>query len=259
MFSVWAMRRFLILIALLCATAVCLAKQGELVLLTSADNPPYEFTRSGTIVGFDIDLAKVIAEKLGKKLVIKDMPFASILPALISKQGDLAMAAITPTDARRENVDFSIPYQNNVSAIVLVNGVEFAHMENAKATFPLALLEGKTVGVQLGTHHEADILAVNVKDLSVKRYDNIGTMVAAISNSANGRGSLYALVIGVPEAQMLIKKNPKLCFFQLKFSDSFAVAFPKNSPLRSDINRIIKLLAESGKLSDLEIKWDIGQ
>jgi ABC-type amino acid transport substrate-binding protein len=201
----------------------------------------------------------VIAEKLGRKLAIRDMPFSSLLPALMSKQGHIAMAAITPTDARRENVDFSIPYQNNVSAIVLVKADELAHMKSNEATFPMALLEGKTVGVQLGSHHETDIRSADIKDLTIRRYDGIGTMIAEISNSANGRGVLYALVIGVPEAQALVKKNPKLCFFRLKFSDSFAVAFPKNSPLRTDISRIIELLRASGKLSALEIKWDISR
>ncbi|MDR2432831.1 MAG: ABC transporter substrate-binding protein [Puniceicoccales bacterium] len=234
-------------------------EQNEIVLLTSADNPPYEFTRSGEIVGFDIDMAKIIAEKLGKSLVIKDVPFPSLIPALVSKQGDFAMAAITPTDARRENVDFSIPYQDNISAIVLVDSDEFSYMKDSDAIFPMALLEGRTIGVQLGTHHESDVRAANISDIEIKRYDNVGTMIAEISNSANGNGILYALVIGKAEAHMMTKRNPKLCSFLLQFSDSFAIAFPKNSPLKEEINEILELLKETEKISDLEIKWDIAQ
>ncbi|MDR0742137.1 MAG: ABC transporter substrate-binding protein [Puniceicoccales bacterium] len=235
------------------------AERNEIVLLTSADNPPYEFTRSGEVVGFDIDVAKIIAEKLGKTLVVKDMPFSALIPALISKQGDFAMAAITPTNARRENVDFSIPYQDNISAAVLVDRDEFLYMKDTNAIFPIALLEGKTVGVQLGTHHESDIRAANIPGIEIKRYDNVGTMVAEISNSANGNGTLYALIIGNTESHMLTKKNPKLCSFPLQFSDSFAIAFPKNSPLKAKVNEILESLKETGKISDLEIKWDIAQ
>ncbi|MDR1233063.1 MAG: ABC transporter substrate-binding protein [Puniceicoccales bacterium] len=235
------------------------AERNELVLLTSADNPPYEFTRSGEIVGFDIDVAKIIAEKLGKTLIVKDMPFPSLIPALMSKQGDFAMAAITPTDARRENVDFSIPYQDNISAAVLVDSDEFSYMKNTNAIFPIALLEGKRVGVQLGTHHETDIRAANIPDIEIKRYDNIGTMIAEISNSANGNGTIYALVIGNAESHMVTKRNPKLCSFPLQFSDSFAIAFAKNSPLRIKINEILESLKETGRISDLEIKWDVAQ
>ncbi|MDR1457240.1 MAG: ABC transporter substrate-binding protein [Puniceicoccales bacterium] len=235
------------------------AEGNEIVLLTSADNPPYEFTRSGEIVGFDIDIAKIIAEKLGKTLVIKDMPFTSLIPALVSKQGDFAMAAITPTDARRENVDFSIPYQDNISATVLVDSDEFSYMKDSGATFPIALLEGRTIGVQLGTHHESDIRAANIPDIEIKRYDNVGTMIAEISNSANGNGTLYALIIGNAEAHMMTKRSLKLCSFPLQFSDSFAIAFTKNSPLKAKINEILESLKETGKISDLEIKWDIAQ
>ncbi|MDR2738074.1 MAG: transporter substrate-binding domain-containing protein [Puniceicoccales bacterium] len=235
------------------------SKQGEIVLLTSADNQPYEFIRGGVIVGFDIDLAKAIAERLGKKLIIKDMPFASIIPSLVTKQGDFAMAAITPTGAKRENVDFSVDYQSNVSAIVFANGDDFAYMQNRNAVFPLALLAGRTVGVQLGTHHETDILTADIPNLTIRRYDNIGAMVAEILNSASGNGNLYALVIGVAEARILVGKNPKLCYFPLKFSDSFAVALPRGSPHKAEINRIIEFFKESGKISDLEIKWDINR
>ncbi|MDR2776862.1 MAG: ABC transporter substrate-binding protein [Puniceicoccales bacterium] len=241
------------------AALLCSAERNEIVLLTSADNPPYEFMRSGEVVGFDIDVAKIIAEKLGKTLVIRDMPFSSLIPALMSKQGDFAMAAITPTDARRENVDFSIPYQDNISAAVLVDGDEFSYMQNTNAMFPIALLEGKTVGVQLGTHHESDIRAANIPNIEIKRYDNIGTMIAEISNSANGNGTLYALIIGNAESHIMTKKNPKLCSFPLQFSDAFAIAFPKNSPLKAKINEILESLKETDRISDLEIKWDIAQ
>lgn len=235
----------------------CLGKQDELVVLTSADNPPYEYMRHGDIVGFDIDLAKEIATKLNRKLIIKDMPFSFIVPALMSKQGDMAISAITPTDARRENVDFSISYQDNISAIVLANKEEFANMLGTDAVFPIELLEGKTVGVQLGTHHETDIRAANIPDLTIKRYDNIGSMIAEISKSAAGNGTVYGLIIGFPEARKLVEKNPKLCVFHLKFSDSFAVAFTKNSPLRENVNRILVVLKENGRLDELEAKWDI--
>ncbi|MDR1413965.1 MAG: transporter substrate-binding domain-containing protein [Puniceicoccales bacterium] len=235
------------------------AAEKEIILLTSADNPPYEFTKSGEIVGFDIDLAKIIAERLGRKLVIRDMPFASLIPALMSNQGDFAMAAITPTDLKRENVDFSVNYQKNTSAIVLANKDEFDSVGSKNSVFPFVLLEGKTVGVQLGTHHETDIREANIPDLLIKRYDNVGAMVAEISNSANGNGTIYALVIGIAEAKAMVAKNPKLCFFPLQFSDYFAIALRKQSPLKSEINKIIEHLRDMGKISTLETKWDIGR
>jgi polar amino acid transport system substrate-binding protein len=252
-------RSFLLILSILAATALPVAADdSELVLLTSADNPPYEFVRSGEIVGFDIDLARIIAQKIGKVLNIKDMPFASIIPALMSHQGDIAMAALTPTDARRQNIDFSMAYQVNSSSIVLVRSDEFLFMTD-DAIFPLVLLSGKTVAAQLGTHHEVDIEGSGIPNLVVRKYDSVLAMIAEMSNSARGRGKIYAIVIGTPEAKSIVAKNGKLCTFRLHFSDSFAVAMANNSPLREKINEIIRSMLADGTIKDLEMKWDINK
>jgi ABC-type amino acid transport substrate-binding protein len=80
------------------------------------------------------------------------------------------MAAITPTDSRRENVDFSISYQDNISATVLVNKDKFFYMNNTDAIFPITLLEDKIIGVQLGTRQERDIRAADIPGLAIIRY-----------------------------------------------------------------------------------------
>ena len=134
---------------------------------------------------FDIDLIKRVADKIGVSVSIKDVPFNSIVPSIISGRCDMAIAALTPTEDRCENVDFSIPYQENVSAIVLVNDGEFSNMRGSNVVFPVDILEGKTVGVQLGTHHEADIRDANIRDIKIKRYDNIGPMVFEMLKSAS--------------------------------------------------------------------------
>jgi len=57
-------------------------------------------------------------------------------------------------------------------------------------------LEGKIVGVQLRTHHEADIIVANIGDIKIKRYYNIGPMVFEMQKSSSGKGDIYALIIG---------------------------------------------------------------
>ena len=59
--------------------------------------------------------------------------------------------------------------------------------------FLIDILEGKTIGVQLGTHHEADIMDENIRDIKIKRYDNIGPMVFEMLKSKSGKGDIYAL------------------------------------------------------------------
>ena len=82
---------------------------GKIVLGTSADYPPYEFheTINGvdTIVGFDIEIAKVIAKELGVELEIKDMSFDGLLAALQSGTVDMVIAGMSATPERQKSVD----------------------------------------------------------------------------------------------------------------------------------------------------------
>ncbi|MDR2436099.1 MAG: ABC transporter substrate-binding protein [Puniceicoccales bacterium] len=249
----------LLISVLFCSFANCSQGNGNnLVVLTSADNPPYEFMSSDAVVGFDIDLIRIIATRLGKSCEIKDMPFSSIIPALRAKQADMAIAAITPTDLRRQNLDFSIPYQTNTSALAIVKTRDFNNVREG-AYFPIELLKNRTLGVQIGTHHESDVKEANIDGVTLRRYDNVNSLVAEMAKSANGTGILYGIVIGEPEARLIASKNPKLVFYRLKFEDSFAIAFPKGSPLRDDVNCILNDLAAEGKISELESKWDISK
>lgn len=110
------MKKFKLLISIAIATIIALtiianntnstlsqAKYAgqKLVMVTSADYPPYEYrdTASGKneIIGFDVDIAKYIAQQLGFELEIKDTDFSGIIPALQSRRADFAMAGMTPT------------------------------------------------------------------------------------------------------------------------------------------------------------------
>lgn len=86
----------------------------KLVLGTSAEFAPYEFHKTidgqDQIVGFDISIAKRIAEDMGAELVIEDMAFDSLLSALQSGRVDFVISGMTPTEERRRSIDFSDNY-----------------------------------------------------------------------------------------------------------------------------------------------------
>ena len=89
-------------------------KSGKLVVGTSADYPPYEFTvKEGDktkYVGIDIEIAKKLAKDLGVKLEIKNMAFDSLLVALETHKIDAIISAMNPTPERKASVDFSDVY-----------------------------------------------------------------------------------------------------------------------------------------------------
>jgi polar amino acid transport system substrate-binding protein len=93
---------------------------GVLKLGTAAITEPFSFVDgSRNVVGFDIELATLVAQKLGKKLEIVNMEFGGLIPALISGKVDMIAACITITDERAKKVLFSEPYYaGGIAALV---------------------------------------------------------------------------------------------------------------------------------------------
>ncbi|WP_342551414.1 ABC transporter substrate-binding protein/permease [Paenibacillus sp. FSL R7-0652] len=138
--------------ALASGTADSSSKGKKLVLGTSADFAPYEFHKvidgKDEIVGFDIAIAKEIAADLGAELVIEDMGFDGLLPALQSGRVDLVISGMTPTDERKKSIDFSEPYYKS-KQVIMIRNVD-------KDKFPdMKSLENTKIGVQKGSIQES--------------------------------------------------------------------------------------------------------
>ena len=142
----------------------------KLVMVTSADYPPYEFRNTATgnneIIGFDVDIAKYITKELGYQLEIRDTDFSGIIPALQSKRADFAMAGMTPTAERKKNVDFSNIYYEAKNTIVA---------KKSSSLKTPAELAGKTVGVQLGSTQEK--AAQKFKDVKLKQLNRTSEII----------------------------------------------------------------------------------
>lgn len=148
------------------------SSKKTLVLGTSADFPPYEFHKTidgqDQIVGFDIEIAKAIAEKMGAELVIEDMGFDSLLPALQSGRVDLVISGMTPTEERRQSIDFS-DYYYKASQVVLIRS------EDADKYKTMTDLEGVTIGVQKGSIQEQ--IGQGIKNADLVSLDKMGDLV----------------------------------------------------------------------------------
>ena len=122
-----------------------IAAKGKLVMGTDAAWPPFEYIGAGGEPdGSDIEIGKYIAEQLGVELEIKNIAFDTLSTALDSGEIDLAIAAVTITEERKETVDFSIPY-TVAQQYIIVND------DNDAVTY-FEDLAGMAIGVHLGTH-----------------------------------------------------------------------------------------------------------
>ena len=94
--------------------------EGEkLRMATNAQFPPYEFYENGKIVGIDVDIAKAIADKLGRVLVIDDIEFDAIINAVSSGKAEIGLAGFTVTDERKKQINFSEPYTTSKQVVIV--------------------------------------------------------------------------------------------------------------------------------------------
>jgi len=92
----------------------------KLIMGTNAEFAPFEYMDdNGNIVGYDIEIAKEIARKMGCELVIENMNFDSLIAALNSGKVDMVIAGMTANDERRQQVDFSDNYYNAAQVIIV--------------------------------------------------------------------------------------------------------------------------------------------
>lgn len=222
---------------------------GTLTMATSADYPPYEFvdTSGGTeeIVGFDVDIARHIAEQLGYELEISNIDFSGLIPALQADRADFVMAGMTPTEERKQNVDFSSIYYDAKQTIVFATG--------AGISTP-ADLSGKTVGVQLGSIQEelAKDLAETSPGLELTPLNRINEIIQELKS-----GRIDAAIIEDTVAAGFLANNPELEAVVIPEEGPVgsAIAFPKDSELVDDFNTVLAEMESSGKLDELINKW----
>ncbi len=225
--------------------------EKKLVMLTSADYPPYESmdTDTSEIIGFDIDIAKYITNELGYELEVKDMDFTTLITAMNSGTGDFIMAGMTPTAERLENADFSDIYFTAKDLIVTQKSSGIQTLED---------LKGKTVGVQTGSiqEGEAEKIAETI-DIKIETRNRVPELVQEIL-----AGRFDAAIIEDTVAAGHFENNTDLIGFEIEESGDeagSAVAFKKGSELSKEFNRVLDEMKTNGELDKLIVKWFGGE
>ncbi len=102
----------------------------NLVMATNAEFPPYEYIDGNNYYGIDVEVAKIIADKLGYDLIIKNVAFDSIIPGVQTGKYDMGMAGMTVTEDRLKDVDFSASYATGVQVVIVKDGGKIAKKED---------------------------------------------------------------------------------------------------------------------------------
>lgn len=210
---------------------------------TSADYPPFEFMHNGKVEGLDIDVIEAVAKKLGKKVVVSDMAFDTLIPAVQSGRIDVGASSFTVTDERSQHVDFSDVYYQTRLALLSHSDHPYTNLEEAA---------NKVVGTQTGSIMEvylkskAEPLHIDIFSISNNRLLVEELRLARID----------AVLLEKSQAKQFAVINPELKYYELEPTDNgYAFVFHKGSPLVSEFNKALLELRKDGVLEQIKNKW----
>ena len=176
--------------------------EGKFVVATNCPFSPFEYIENGKIYGVDMEIAAGYAEKMGLELVIKNIDFDAILPALDAGYADIGMAGMTVTEDRAGYLFTEKYYNASLNIIVAADNTDFDACETAAdVEAVLNALTGKKIGYQNGTT-SVDYVA-GYSNIEGKGYDT-----AAIATYDVINGNLYAVIVdNAPAAAIVASYN----------------------------------------------------
>lgn len=218
-------------------------KSGKLTIATSPDFPPFESLEGDKVVGIEIDLLEMIAEKLGVELEINQMDFDSVLPGIQSGKFNIGVSGITVTEDRKKNADFTVPYFAAAQAIVVLKDSPI----KSKAD-----LEGKKVSVQTGTTAE-EYCMKNGYDVSAFQANN-----DALSALTSGKVDAW-VIDNETGIQMSETTNGKTVVLDEPMTtEPYSFAFKKGSTsLVNEINSYVEGWLKDGTIEKLFEKYNV--
>ncbi|KLI20122.1 amino acid ABC transporter substrate-binding protein [Brachyspira hyodysenteriae] len=221
---------------------------GKLVLGLDDTFAPMGFRdENGEVVGFDIDLAKEVANRLGVTLEIKPIEWSSSILSLNKGDVDVLWNGVTINEARKQQINFSKPYLNN--KLVIVKAAD-DNTINSKDD-----LTGKVLGVQVGSNDEAltaDPSSKNAKE--IRRYDvNVNAFLDLQAKRID------AVVIDEVAAQYYIaeKKAPFVVVENSPLTEElYGIGFRKSdAKLLAEVDKILDEMRADGTAAKISEKW----
>ena len=220
-------------------------KSKEIKIAIPTDFPPYGFV--GTDLqpqGLDIDMARLIATKLGAKLELVPVTSANRIAYLQTKKADLVISTLGKNAEREKVIDFTAAYSPFFQAIF------------AAKTLPVksvADLAGKSIGVTRGAIEDQELTKIAPAGTEIKRFeDNNATVSAFVS------GQTQLIATGASVAGNMMFRNPQLGTeykLLLKDSPNFIGVGKGEDALRLKVNEIIVEAKKAGDIDKMATKW----
>ena len=225
--------------------------KGTLILGLDDTFPPMGFRDEDTneIVGYDIDLAKEVAARLGVELVCQPISWDAKELELSSGNIDCIWNGMSITDERLESMSMSLPYMNNQIVMVAKDSAGFAS---------IADMAGKSIGVQSGSFAEEvletyDAYAEFYASVDVLPYDEYLTALMDLQQGGVD-GVLIDLVVA--EYRIAGLQDDSLIVIDSLEDDLYGIGFRKaDVALRDRVNEILTEMENDGTIAEISTKW----
>lgn len=222
-----------------------LVQAGTLTVCSDVPYPPFEVedadSESG-YSGFDIDLLTAIAEKLDLTITVQDVNFDALQSGttLVAGQCDIGASAMTITEERQANIDFSDPYYDSLQSLLVRTDSGIESIDD---------LAGKTVGVQQGTTGEAYTTENAPEGTEIVQYPSDGELWPAIQ-----AGQIDAILQDQPVNIEHEKADSAYTIVEeYDTAESYGFAFAKGEKdaLREAINETLQELRDDGTYQEI--------
>ena len=233
------------------ADTLNLMKDGTLTIGVEIGYPPFEdFANDGvTPVGYDVDFAKALGEKLGVEVVFINTAWDGIFQG-IGVNYDVVISAVTITDERKETMDFSDPYIDNYQAVVV-------RTDSDKTINSLQDLDGLALAVQKETTSDiliSDYVSTGSISCTLAQNEKVITCFTQLDNK-----EIDATVVDSTVADGQVGKYPdkyKIAYLDKSEPEQFGVALTKgNAGLQAAINKAIAELKDEGFFKESTEYW----
>jgi len=215
----------------------------------SADQPPFTFrSRTGSVVGFDVELARAMAVAMNLELKIVEIPFGELLIALEQERVDMVMSGVAITPQRASKVTFIGPYTLSAKSLLTTARVKEAEISTAEFNHPevrVVALENSTSALFVEQNlPEASLYAIEYYDEGIQELLS---------------GKIDAMVADIPILKLAMLRNPEagLGIIEPPIAvEPIGIAIPGNDAQFANLVRnFLTAFEKTGLTSALRKRW----
>jgi len=245
---------------------------GSIRIGTEGAYPPWNAKdESGKLIGFEVELANFLCIYMKADCTIVEQDWDGMIPGLIMRKYDAIMAGMSITDERMKTINFSQGYADEVASLAVMKGSSLEGMDTPKAInlslggsdvkkalkTLTSVLAGKTIGVQTATIHQNFLESGDIGSVKVRTYktqDEVNLDLAAGRIDAALAAAVAFTDYAEKSGKPVILVGPT--FSGGAFGNGVGVGIRKTDiQLLKDFNEAIDTARESGKISELAIRW----